>query len=106
MYSVAERHQRKIAKDILQNQTPLMASVLGGMSFSEAYKVMFNTDLDDRLDQLIKEYGISCKGKDFTWELDDYGWNPISLKDALGKLHPHAEHCSYCYHAQPDKSMY
>ena len=87
MKTVFEKHQRRIAKDILKNQTPLIANVMGGMSFSEAYKVMFNTDLDDRLDQLIKDYGISCKGKDFSWELDDYGWNPIGLNHALGTMY-------------------
>ena len=87
MYTVPEKHQRNIAFDILKNQTPLMASVMGGMSFHEAYKVIFNTDLDDRLDQLINEYGLSCKGKDFSWELDLYGWNPISLNEALGTLY-------------------
>ena len=87
MYTVPEKHQRKIAKDILKNNTPMMAEIIGGMSFHEAYQITFNTDLEARLDQLILEYGIACKGKDFSWELDRYGWNPISLNHALGTMH-------------------
>jgi hypothetical protein len=77
------KHQRAIALDNLENRTPIMANILGGQTFEESYKIVFNTELRPRLEQLISEYGISCKGKDFTWELDDYGWNPISLLAAL-----------------------
>ena len=76
-------HQRKIALDTLENMTPIMANILGGQSFEEAYKIVFNTELRPRLKQLIDEYGIACKGRDFSWEMDDYGWNPIALLDAL-----------------------
>ena len=77
------KNQRKIALDNLQNKTPAMARILGGQTFEESYKLIFNTELIPRLDQLISEYGISCKAKDFSWELDDYGWNPIGLREAL-----------------------
>ena len=92
MYLIAQKHQRKIALDILRNQTPMMANILGGMTFNEAYKVIFETDLESRLDQLIKEYGITCKGKKFSWELDVYGWNPVSLNSALGTMHSRGNH--------------
>ena len=87
MYTVPEKHQRKIAYRILRNETPLMASILGGMSFPEAYELIFHTDLSNRLDQLIKEHGIACKSNDFAWELSQYGWSPISLNNALGTLY-------------------
>ena len=85
MLSTPAKHQRKIAMDTLKSKTPVMALILGGQTFEESYKVIFNTDLSARLESLIEEYGESCAAPDFSWELDTYGWTPISLMQALLK---------------------
>ena len=83
MKAVANRHQSRIARDTLENMTPMMANIMGGMTFREAYRFVFNRDLDDRIDSLIAEYGLIAKSNGFVWELANYGWNPVNLKEAL-----------------------
>ena len=49
--------------------------------FEQAYRVIFRTDLHERLKGLVAEYG---KSDTLSWELWDYGWNsPAELLGAL-----------------------
>ena len=83
MNDVVSSHKKKIAKDTLK-MTPVAASILGGMTFPEAYKLVFRTDLVERLARLIEEYG-DCQC--LSWELEMYGWNtPQELQAALHEL--------------------
>ena len=80
MNDVAYKHQKRIAKDTLK-MTPAAARIMGGMTFPEAYKLVFNTDLVERLEELIAEYG-DCQH--LCWELQTYGWKtPQELQAAL-----------------------
>ena len=85
---IPTKHKRKIARDNLANKTPAMAAILGGQSFAESYRIIFDRDLVPRLESLITEYGIACKGQGFTWELAKYGWNPVSLREAIRDINP------------------
>ena len=81
MNDVAYKHQKRIAKDTLR-MTPAGALIMGGMTFEQAYKFVFNTDLRPRLAQLIAEYGDRPEW--LSWELDTYGWTyPKDLLDSL-----------------------
>lgn len=78
--TVPEKHQRNIAYKTLK-MNPVMARIMGGMDFEEAYKFIFGIDLKERLSQLIKDYpnaGGLC------WELNEYGWN--DPKELLNQL--------------------
>ena len=79
MYDVAKKHQINIARKTLR-MTPLTADILGGMSYEEAYRIIFKTDLHNRLKELIRKYPAGC----YSWELEKYGWTPQSLMDELG----------------------
>lgn len=81
MHDVAKRHRRTIARQTLR-MTPAMARIMGGMTFEEAYKCVFNTDLRLRLAQLIEEYGQNPNH--LSWELYTYGWTtPYELLEQL-----------------------
>jgi len=73
--NIPQKHQLKIARDTLK-MTPTGALILGGMSYSEAYEIVFKTPLQPRLESLISEYGE--KGP-YSWELERYGWTPGEL---------------------------
>jgi hypothetical protein len=78
----AAKHQMAVAKKTLR-MTPVAAEVMGGMTFREAYKHVFRTDLDQRIAGLIKTYPY-CEDAGFCWELQMYGWhNPRELQRAL-----------------------
>lgn len=79
MESMAKKHQKRIAYSTLK-MTPIGANIMRGMSYEEAYKFIFKTNLKDRLNELIAEYG----DKVIVWELSHYGWvKPIDLLKAL-----------------------
>jgi len=49
--------------------------------FEQAYRVVFHTDLHERLKELVAEYGLTTM---FIWELGTYGWDsPAELLGAL-----------------------
>ena len=76
MKVVAEKHQKRIARDTLK-MTPAGADIMGGMTFKEAYEYIFKCDVIERLEGLVNEYGM---GYIFSWELESYGWdNPYEL---------------------------
>jgi hypothetical protein len=78
--NVFDKHQKNIAYKTLK-MTPAMADIMGGMSFENAYKIIFRTDLKKRLNDLTDEYG---SGDLYSWELQKYGWNnPKELLDLL-----------------------
>jgi hypothetical protein len=80
MKKIAEKHQRKIAYSTLK-MTPAMANIAGGMTYQEAYKFIFKTDLKTRLQELVDEYGNKSV---YSWELEKYGWdNPSELLAAI-----------------------
>jgi hypothetical protein len=61
--------------------TPKMALIMGGMTFEEAYKLIFRIDLRERLKKLIDEYGEDDL---FSWELQTYGHkSPFELLNSL-----------------------
>lgn len=75
MYDVAKKHQTKIARQTLR-MAPVMANIMGGMTFEQAYEFLYHVPLKDRLQSLIHEYG----DKEVVWELD---WNPHELLRAI-----------------------
>jgi hypothetical protein len=84
-----KQHQKNIAYKTLR-MTPAMAKIMGGMSFEEAYEIIFKTPLKPRLLELIAEYGSVKQNKafpessSFCWELGVYGWNsPSELLELL-----------------------
>lgn len=78
--TVPEQHQLKIAKRSL-SMTPQACRILGGMTFEEAYHLVYRKDLRTRLAELIAEYG---DGDLYSWELGRYGYNnPTRLLAAL-----------------------
>tara|TARA_R110000803_G_scaffold144149_1_gene210058 strand:+ start:806 stop:1060 length:255 start_codon:yes stop_codon:yes gene_type:complete len=75
MNKTAIAHQKKIARKSLR-MTPIACDILGGMTFVEAYKIIFRTDLKPRLESLIKTYGE--KPISLNYELTSYGWKSPS----------------------------
>lgn len=83
--NVPEKHRRKIAVSTL-SMTPAAAKIMGGMTFEEAYEVVYNSSLKARLEQLVEEYGIEPEGF-LSWELEKYGWDkPFELLCAIDPL--------------------
>ena len=84
MKITALAHQKKIARKSL-NMTPTACYILGGMTFEEAYKIIFRKDLLPRLESLIKIYG-----KDpmfLNYELTAYGWKrPAELLKLIKEI--------------------
>ena len=55
---------------------------MGGMTYEEAYALVFKTDLRARLNGLVQEYGADPGW--FCWELGVYGWDKPA--DLLAQL--------------------
>jgi len=60
------------------------ASIMGGMSFAEAYRLVFKLDLDERIAELQANYPAETLRKPFSagginWELDKYGHRPCEF---------------------------
>ena len=80
MKNIALKHQKAIAYKTLR-MTPARANIMGGMTFEEAYQIIFRESLRDRLKDLIAEYGDT---NTLSWELWTYGWNsPSELLNQL-----------------------
>ena len=82
---VAKQHQLKIAKQTLR-LTQAGARILGGMSYHEAYFLIYGVTLSERLADLRKNYTIEQLTKPFeeggvNWELDRYGYRPVDFID-------------------------
>ena len=54
MQNVFNKHQKAIAYKTLK-MTPQMANIMGGMTFEEAYKIIFRIDLRNRIDEIIRK---------------------------------------------------
>ncbi len=76
--NVFQKHQLAIAKRTLR-MTPTQAFVAGGMTFEEAYEIVYKTPLKRRLATLIAEYGMYPPS--LHWELGN-----IKPGDVLGQL--------------------
>lgn len=72
--SIFSSHRMKIARKTLK-MTPSMALVMGGMTYEEAYQLVFRHDLYARIRHLLSTYGT----RPVEWELEKYGWQPSSL---------------------------
>ena len=78
----ASQHQMKVAMQTL-SMTPAGARIMGGMDYPTAYQHVFHTDLRERLESLVSEYGEKAS-KSFEeggvcWELGKYGYTPAEL---------------------------
>ena len=73
--TVPERHQRKVARDTLKLSVA-GSRIMGGMSFEDAYELIYNTPLRPRLEQLLAEYG---ENGPWSWELEQHGHTPAEL---------------------------
>lgn len=82
---IGRKHQLNIARKTL-NMTPATARMLGGMTFEQAYELVYHKPLKARLLELIREYGVS--GPDVTWELSKCGWKPLDLLEAINSGYP------------------
>jgi len=76
------KHQMAVARKTLA-MSVAGTSIMGGMTYAEAYKHVFKTDLAERLTGLVAEYGDAA-GKRFedggiSWELGRYGHVPAQL---------------------------
>lgn len=77
-----EQHRKRIAVSTLK-MTPAGARIMGGMTFEEAYELVFKTPLIPRLEYLVKEYGEKPEST-LVWEMEKYGWKtPFELLCAL-----------------------
>lgn len=86
MLTIAQQHQKRIAYRTLA-MAPAVARIMGGMSYEEAYALIFGTPLRPRLASLISTYGVAAE-RDFfdggvCWELGRYKWTPAALLRAL-----------------------
>lgn len=80
MLDVPKRHQLAIAKKTLR-MTPIMARIMGGIAFADAYEIVFREPLRLRLLRLVAEYPDRT---DLNWELTTYGWHdPAELLKLL-----------------------
>lgn len=82
---IARQHQLNIARKTMK-MTPATARMLGGMTFAEAYELIYHKPLKARLLELIQEYGVS--GPEVTWELSKCGWKPLDLLEAMDSGYP------------------
>jgi len=81
----AKKHQKKIAESTLR-MTPAAARVMGGMTYPEAYKLLFGQELKPRLEQLIAEYP-NAEPNQLNTELCTYGWSgTFALKELLESI--------------------
>jgi hypothetical protein len=77
MLTVAERHQKQIARQTLK-MTPAAARIMGGMTYAQAYKIIFGRDLAERAAELLRLYPEPC---DLCFELNKYGWKWSDLPE-------------------------
>lgn len=78
---IFKKNQRRIALSTLR-MTPATARIAGGMTFEDAYDVVYGENLVQRLQLLIKEYGKNPLN--LSWELQKYGWgSPFELLCAI-----------------------
>lgn len=68
------------ARKIL-SMKPAEVRAQGGMTYEEAYEIIFRTNLRQRLQTLVAEYGNTGP---WCWEMNIYGWdNAADLLEAL-----------------------
>ena len=83
MLTIPEQHQLRVAKQTLR-LTQAGARILGGMSYRDAYFLVYGITLSERLEDLRKNYTIEELTKPFeeggiNWELDRYGYRPADF---------------------------
>jgi hypothetical protein len=83
MEDVARKHQMNIARKTL-GMSQVGASIMGGMSFAEAYHLVFKIDLAERIAYLQANYPAETLRQPFAsgginWELDKYGHRPCEF---------------------------
>jgi len=79
--SAALLRRRNEARSILALLTPEGAEKVG-LSFADAYELVYGLNLSDRLSDLIQQYGTAAADGSLSWELGDT-WTPAALAAAL-----------------------
>jgi len=83
MDDIARKHQKRIAAQTLR-MSQQGARIMGGITFAEAYRIVFGLDLSERLRQLRSDYSPETLQLPFerggiNWELDKYGHRPCEF---------------------------
>ncbi len=71
---VFTKHQKRIAEKTLAMSIS-GAAIMGGMNHAQAYQIIFNMSLHDRLVQLLGMYPDATAENWVSTELDKYGWS-------------------------------